>query len=119
MRGWTKEPWPVPDVASFIWAREYEQLNAGSLSLADYIRAKSCVDACVGIPDPAAEIARLRSAVAELSHESVTFQGQRDELAAIVREFEAYAWDGDPLRRESDPLCIRACVALASAEGKS
>lgn len=37
-----------------------------------------------------------------------------DELKDIIRAFEERAWDGDPLRRADDDLCIRARQALES-----
>ena len=68
----TPEPWPVPDTAAFRWAREYEQLNAGSLSLADYLRAKACVDACAGMDDPEVAIKALRKELKLTTHKVLT-----------------------------------------------
>ena len=52
MSGWTKEPWGA-----------VEQNREVRLTCEDYMRARDCVTACGGIPDPERAIAAAREAL--------------------------------------------------------
>ena len=89
----TPEPWPP-----FAEHVEINGVNDGEaptpyhlLKRADYERARACVNACAGMDDPAAEIAKLRRDL-EANIESRHMEGAafnkclhlRDELAAAL-----------------------------------
>lgn len=95
-----------------------ECISSPEMSQADAARIVACVNACAGMGDPAAEIARLHSAVAELSHESVTFQGQRDALAAALRDVLPLAIQTDCGGMDVAFLLNNARAALAKLDGK-
>ncbi len=134
----TPEPWPAPDTVKFRWGQDDDDLSGGVLSLRDYMRARSCVNACVGMADPAAAIQRLRDfahacadawdgdtdipmvnqarhALGELEtladDEACTLRHQRDELLAALRVVLFAARDGAVLERDAAHAQARAAIA--------
>jgi hypothetical protein len=76
-------------------------------------RIVACVNFCEGVSTEM--ILKAPGNLASLSRAANRLYAERDELLAIVRDFEAIQWDGDPRRRADDPICMRARAAIARA----
>ena len=55
---------------------------------------------------------RMATHLHAIQAEADRLTAECEALREIVSEFERNAWDGDPLRRADDPLCIRARAAM-------
>ena len=98
------EPWPtledLPVNSNIPWAYTHISECCGNvlMQMMDYVRARVCVNACAGKADPAAEIERLRKAVATAdlladAVESANVGGLIDiaeVLGSVIPAVEAY-----------------------------
>ncbi len=79
MSAWTKEPWGGRSrLVDSTAGREM-----AVIPMADYTRARECVNACAGIACPGAKIAELRSAIGE--------------ALELLTDYDVYESDGMPV----------------------
>ena len=119
MSAHTAEPWPTPDVAAYNWSRELTELKAGCLSLADYQRARICVNYCAGVPEKMLIGRSLDSTLATLDScmEGYNFVShQRDELAAVLERIAGFC--GDMALAGNEAVAV-ARAALTKLDGGS
>ena len=99
MNAWTPEPWSCGDAACGCVYKQDGPIIAFRAAetpwKANRNRIVSCVNACQGLPDPAAELARLRQCEAALRR--------------IMEWWEGDAWIDMPA---PDSLCNAARAAL-------
>ena len=102
------EPWRVQHGDESEW---FLVLKNGAFpsGIADAERIVACVNACAGMDDPAAELARLQARVNELTgklgridHDATTFQRVRSERNALRAQVAADAERIEGLRDERD-----------------
>ena len=106
----TPGPWPAPNLAVFELDRQPSDLPAGTLSLADYERARACVNACEGMEPQLL----TQGAFFDLVNDYNALRAQRDELAAALRAIVKHSddWFVPP-----DWMVEQARAALAKLDG--